>query len=278
MALAVAGLLLAQGLGRAAAEDGNDVKSTVPIPPPEPPTPAPAGPDNLEAGDEPGRLIASGLSVLNIGPGTLVRAMDQTTILLTGSEIRLEADADGAQIIVFPLDLAPGQELGEFRDLESGIVWESTSPEGHGTLTIPLARDGVSAVLVVQLGPNQSVDGGVQARVLGAVLDIGPVDVEVAGSEPGTVAMAISLDRVPSEIVVELRGVILGAGLVSAISQAAEGMAMGVAATAYAVGVEVDVEGLMASAGIEMGVAKRWADVWARDRIHIARIDDEGRA
>ncbi|MBF8267711.1 MAG: hypothetical protein HW388_1219 [Dehalococcoidia bacterium] len=255
--------------GSSVAADDGEIGSTVPIPPPKRPTPQPPTPTPLETAVPTSSLVSLDLTNLSLSPGTRVQTTTGDLIPLTNKGIRIEADPAGAQRVVFPFALTPGQEVLAFHDPESGIVWlpSSTGAEGD-TLTIPLAGNQGDGGLTIGLGRLQSNGQEAWAPVLGAGLWV--------SSQSGAVQLLAELRSLPSNIALEIRGVAPDSGLVSALDEATSTLSMGIASIAYAVKIETNLDGKIASARVDMAVDEGWARAWPQDRIRIARISATG--
>lgn len=259
----------------AAAGDGG---STVPIPPPERPTPQGATATPSEAAAPTGRVVDMRLDSIGLGSDLMVRTADGIRVSLTGSNVLLEGDVAGAQRIIFPFALPPGQGVMAFQDPESGIGWLPGSKEGEGgTLTIPVAVGQVPGILTVRLGPLSGDGQQAEAPVLGVSLAVGPVELDEASLRgSASVRLLADLEKLPSELFLNVQGVTLDSGYMASINEAVEGLELGVADVAYATEVLFRPGDAVTSASIEMSAEKTWADAWPGDRIRFVRVDAKG--
>ncbi len=268
---------LVEGLpaGGIAHADGG---STIPIPPPSPPASQEIGPMPTRTATPSTNLVELDLGNIHLGTGARIETRGGTAISLTGTRIRLETDSLGDQRMVLPFVLAPGQELQVLEEEASGIAWQPASSEaGGGELLLGLAGRRVPGGLTVELGPLQSNGDQTWAPVLRADLYLGPVELEELGSSIGSVQLSAQLQRLPSNIALDLHTVTPDSGMVTALSEASRDLNMGIASLAYAAEVETGLTDEVAEAVMEMTVTEDWTAAWSQDRVRIGRIG-EGRS
>ena len=275
LSLTIASIMFSEGPQTVFVDDNRDTGSTVPIAPPDPPTPSAVDTGENPSGSSSGSLTVS-LSTFSLGSNTVGVMRDGANISLVTGTIRFERDTDGTQIVIFPLTLNEGQELEKLYDPESGILWESTSSNGAGILTLPLERGSIFGALEVRLDSLQRTGQWKQARVLGATISIGPIELITDGSELGTVAVSIPLGEVPPQLLIDIRGVPLGPEIVSGLDQQAKTQNMTVAAVAYVAYAEVGLDSPTGLNQLELGISRVWTENWSGNEIRIARLDDLG--
>ena len=259
----------------AAAADGEG-GSTIPIPPPKRPTPSVPTQTPLATLVPNGTHVGLSLTDPSLSPATIVQTTSGSLIPLTGANLRVEGRPNGAQQVVFPFVLEPGQEIASIHDPESGTDWTPSPTEaGSGTLTIPLAGGQVPGDLTIDLGIFRGDGQETWAPVLRAALRVGPVEMESSGVQNRVVTLWADLNSLPPEIALDLRGVALDSALVSALAEAAGALKKGIASTAYAVQVETDLSNEVSTAVVKMRVDGEWARAWTPDRIAIVRVSTE---
>jgi hypothetical protein len=230
----------------AAADGGGG--STVPIPPPERPTPRTPNGTAAETPTPSGVLI-------------------DLTLADIGLRILPEPNPLAEQQVAFLFPPPP----------ESGIDWRATPPPGEGgVLTITLAAGKVPGALRIELGPLQINGQEAIAAVLGIELDVGPLEVERTGFQPGIVRLIAELDRLPPRILIDVQDVLYDSGMIAAVNEAANMVDMGVVAVAHAAKIDTNLAAEIASATIEMAVDKGWAKAWPSGRVLVARLGQDG--